>query len=621
MTLPFRRPSGPVFLLLAALVLLPVVAILQYRWIGQVSDAERERGARVLQHATSGLTQDVDLELVKAFVGLSVDGSSLKANDWTAYVERETAWRKAATAPRMVRDVLLVDKGLDGLRLRRWSSDDRRFESADWTPDLDPYRRSFTAELAAWQAAPPKEPLRPADLLSRDGSAIVAPVAPIPVLEAGRVTQFEVPFGYTVIRLNMQFIKEEFVPALVDRHFRLEAGDEYRIAVVNRTDPAQAIYQLNVDDFHALAANQDATADFFGIRPDQFALTRQAAESLGAGMPAQADQRRSLFISMNRRPVLDANGKPKPFESVARWTLVARHRAGSLEAAVSGARLRNLGLSFGVLLLMFAAVSVLAVTAERAERLARQQMEFVAAVSHELRTPVSVIGAAAENLADGFVTDPSRVKQYGSRIHIESRRLADTVERVLLYAGIQGGRAVGHRAPTGVETLIAEALAASAAAIDEASAVVETDIAPGLPPVLADRGALRSTIQNLIGNALKYGGADKWVRIEARLDPAFGAGKVTITVKDHGLGISSKDLPHIFEPFYRGAEAESLQIRGNGLGLSIVKGIVEAHGGRVRVDSTEGRGSTFVMILPVVDGAVPSEGALVTPASAPMRGA
>ena len=156
MTLPFRRPSAHVFLLLAALVLLPGIAILQYRWIGQVGDAERERGARVLQHATAGLTQDVDHELVKAFVGLSVDGTSLKSNDWTAYVEREAAWRKAATAPRMVRDVLLVDKGPDGLRLRRWSSDDRRFENAEWTPDLDWYRRGFAAELAAWETAPPK---------------------------------------------------------------------------------------------------------------------------------------------------------------------------------------------------------------------------------------------------------------------------------------------------------------------------------------------------------------------------------------------------------------------------------------------------------------------------------
>jgi signal transduction histidine kinase len=620
-TLPFRRPSGPVFLLLAALVVLPIVAILQYRWIGQVSDAERDRGARVLQHATSALTQDVDLELVKALIGLSVDGTSLKTNDWSAYVEREAAWRKAATAPRMVRDVLLVDKGPDGLRLRRWSVDDRRFVPAEWTPDLETYRRTFSTELVAWQTTPPKEPLKPADLLSSDGSAIVAPVAPIPLVEAGRVTQYEVPFGYTVIRLNMQFIKEEFVPALVDRHFRLEAGDEYRIAVVSRTDPTQPIYQLNVEDFHTLVTNQDATADFFGIRPEQFALGRQAAESLGAGMPAQAELRRSLFLSMNRRPVLDANGKPKPFENVARWTLVARHRAGSLEAAVSAARFRNLALSFGVLLLMFAGVSVLAVTAERAERLARQQMEFVAAVSHELRTPVSVIGAAAENLADGFVTDPSRVKQYGSRIQTEARRLGDTVERVLLYAGIEGGRAVGHRTPMSVETLINEALAASAAAIDEASAVVETDIAPNLPPVLADRTALRSTIQNLIGNALKYGGAEKWLRIEARLEPSVGSDKLAITVTDRGLGIASKDLPHIFEPFYRGAEAETRQIRGNGLGLSIVKGIVEAHGGRVRVESTEGRGSTFVLILPVIDGAVPNEGALVTPAGAPVRGA
>ncbi len=144
-----------------------------------------------------------------------------------------------------------------------------------------------------------------------------------------------------------------------------------------------------------------------------------------------------------------------------RWKLVARHRAGSLEAAVGAARTRNIALSFGVLLLMAVTVGVLARTARRAERLARQQIEFVAAVSHELRTPVSVIGAAAENLADGLVVDPARVKQYGTRIQTESRRLGDTVERVLLYAGIEAGHAVGHRMPVPVGTLIGDAVTAS----------------------------------------------------------------------------------------------------------------------------------------------------------------
>ena len=132
---------------------------------------------------------------------------------------------------------------------------------------------------------------------------------------------------------------------------------------------------------------------------------------------------------------------------------------------MSHARWRNLALIFGILMLMTVSVGLIVIAARRAQALARQQMEFVAGVSHELRTPVSVIGAAADNLAQGVVTEPGRVKQYGSTIQNEARRLGDTVERVLQFAGIQAGRASGHRVIVSPGEIVEDALAVSAPAI------------------------------------------------------------------------------------------------------------------------------------------------------------
>ena len=138
-------------------------------------------------------------------------------------------------------------------------------------------------------------------------------------------------------------------------------------------------------------------------------------------------------------------------------------------------------LSSGILVLLTSAIGLLVVSARRAQTLARQQMEFVAAVSHELRTPVSVIGTAAGNLADGVVADPDRVKKYGETIRGESRRLAETVERVLQLAGIESGRAAAARVPLTASELVHEAVEACRPQIDAAGATVEIDIAADLP--------------------------------------------------------------------------------------------------------------------------------------------
>jgi signal transduction histidine kinase len=275
-----------------------------------------------------------------------------------------------------------------------------------------------------------------------------------------------------------------------------------------------------------------------------------------------------------------------------------QHESGSLEAAVARARRQNLAISFGILLLLTLSVGLLAATSRRAHRLARQQMEFVAGVSHELRTPVAVIRSAAENLAHGVVDRSDRVKRYGQLLETEARRLGEMVERVLQYAGIESGLATGARVPLAPTEVIEGAIESSLTLLEPEHVVIERDFIPNPPTIVGDAAALRSAVQNLIANAVKYGGRDKWVGIRIEHGRQRRRPEVWITVSDHGAGIPAEELPHIFDPFYRGADALARQVHGNGLGLSLVRQIVAAHGGRVTVTTRAGAGSSFTIALP-----------------------
>jgi signal transduction histidine kinase len=423
------------------------------------------------------------------------------------------------------------------------------------------------------------------------------------------------------------------LPAFVKRHFEDEAGhSDFRVAVVNRDEPTQIIFESEPGAAAVALDRPDASTQLMSMHERPFFMVTRGGSggpgpALGFGpgsgrfeqalpQPPEAaappgDRRLMVDVIETHRDDRNATIRTRILGTGAgpdgQWRLVAKHRAGSLEAAVTTARTRNFALSSGVLLLLSAAIGLILVSARRADRLGRQQMEFVATVSHELRTPVSVIGAAAGNLADGVVADPARVRQYGETIQTEARRLAETVERVLQLAGIASGRSMSA-VTMSPATLIDDALTACHAEIEAAGFEVDMDVPDRLPLIAGDRTALRSAMQNLIGNAVKYGRDAQWLSISARATAAAngaasargGRGFVEITIADRGPGIPDDDRAHIFEAFYRGRHAISHQIHGNGLGLHLVQRIVEAHGGRVSVNCDAAPGCRFTFALPAV---------------------
>jgi signal transduction histidine kinase len=285
------------------------------------------------------------------------------------------------------------------------------------------------------------------------------------------------------------------------------------------------------------------------------------------------------------------------------WILAARHEAGSVETFISQYRRRNLSLGFGTVLVLGASFVFLVVATRRAQWLAERQMEFVAGVSHELRTPIAGISSLSQNLADGVVTNSGHVARYGQSINHESRRLKDMVDKVLHFSAVQSGQQRYVFEPVDLVSVVERELESLERTAGEGQPLPSFSAASDLPPVLGDEQALRSVVRNLVSNAMKFGNGDARVAISARRVDSPKAPQVELSVEDHGEGIAASDMPHIFDPFYRGKGARAQQAGGSGLGLSLVREIVKSHRGRVDVSSEPGRGSTFRVYLPVAEEA------------------
>ncbi len=234
--------------------------------------------------------------------------------------------------------------------------------------------------------------------------------------------------------------------------------------------------------------------------------------------------------------------------------------------------------------------------ATRAVRLSEMKSDFVSNVSHELRTPLASIRVFGELLKSGRVESPAKVREYGERIEAEGRRLSRLIENILDFSKIESGRKSYRFAEASLRETVESVLASLGPALEAGGFVVRfQELGGPLPPVRMDAEAVSQAVQNLVDNAVKYSrdAREIGVRLEREGMEAL------VSVTDRGIGIPAGEQKKIFERFHRVGSSLVHDVKGAGLGLSIVRHVVEAHGGRVEVESETDRGSTFRLRLPI----------------------
>jgi signal transduction histidine kinase len=286
----------------------------------------------------------------------------------------------------------------------------------------------------------------------------------------------------------------------------------------------------------------------------------------------------------------------RPFKNVFNGLVLGIKVRGTTIAAISNHLLRTSFVILGSLSLLMGAGLILTYrNVARELALAKLKSDFVSNVSHELRTPLALIRLYAETLELGRISTAGKQQEYYEIIRKESERLTSLINNILDFSRIESGKKEYTFRETNVADLVRTTLESYRFEIEQNGFEFEEKIDNDVPPMWIDREAIARSLLNLVNNAVKYSSNEKYLGVRLYRH----SNGVNLEVVDHGIGIPAKEHLKIFEKFYRVGDPLVHNTKGSGLGLSLVRHIVQAHGGEVAVESAPGKGSRFIITLPL----------------------
>jgi signal transduction histidine kinase len=347
--------------------------------------------------------------------------------------------------------------------------------------------------------------------------------------------------------------------------------------------------------FNGREAQPDASLLIWHATPSRLTALYAPAGWLGAGLklPANTDDIRWKLLASSS----PAGTEPHVMRSLADAQLSGKLEFSSVSVVSNAGLNRALWLA-GVglmLILVLAGAYALYRGVSRELRVAQLQSDFVSAVSHEFRSPLTSLSGISELLANGRLADESRKNQAYTYLQRETGRLKHLVEDLLDFGRMESGRKQYQVEPHDVFGVVRAVVADFREEALAGGFEVELNLDPDAPSVKADEGELRRALRNLLENAVKYSPECRTVWVEGRVNHR----QVAISVRDRGMGIEPREQREVFQKFVRGAAAKKAGIKGTGIGLSMVRQIVDACGGEIRLESVAGEGSTFTILFPL----------------------